>query len=270
MADQTPVAEVAVPRLAPSPLQPTMFNAEGVAAIPQELRQCKQWVIWRFETREGQPTKVPYQPDRVTQRASTTNPRTWASFSEAVRAWKSDPDRFAGIGFVFAADDPFVGIDLDDAIDKTTGQMDASALAIAQGFGGAYFEVSPSGGGMKIVTRGKLPGKGRRKPITWSDGRPGRIEVYDCGRFFTITANPLADPPAVIADDNGHLQALHDEFFAQPNDQTWQPPQPGHAGDGFHGPDDKLLNEARNSTRSAPQPVAIAGRGRPPGAGTAS
>jgi len=74
-------------------------------SIPAELRAREQWVLWRFEEREGKRTKVPYRARPIPRARSARPTTTWASFEEAVAA-SSEAD---GLGFVFTADDPFVG-----------------------------------------------------------------------------------------------------------------------------------------------------------------
>jgi hypothetical protein len=44
--------------------------------VPDDLGEHDQWVLWRYEERNGGTTKVPYQVGR--RRASTTDPSTWA------------------------------------------------------------------------------------------------------------------------------------------------------------------------------------------------
>jgi putative DNA primase/helicase len=83
----------------------------GWGGIPAELRERPQWVIWRLEVRDGKQTKVPYQAG-ANGRASTTDPGTWATFDQAV----ATADRADGIGYVFAADDPYTGVDLDGGL----------------------------------------------------------------------------------------------------------------------------------------------------------
>ena len=80
--------------------------------IPAELRERDQWVVWRSETRDGKATKVPYRCDG-SGRASTTDPATWGSYEAAVAA--AEALAADGVGYVFAPDDPYVGIDLDSA-----------------------------------------------------------------------------------------------------------------------------------------------------------
>src|ERR1700724_2198238 len=72
---------------------------------PDDLTERNQWVLWRYETRNGKPTKVPYQ---VCGRcADCTNSRTWGTFDEAVSTWHRNREGYAGIGCVFANDDLF-------------------------------------------------------------------------------------------------------------------------------------------------------------------
>jgi primase-polymerase (primpol)-like protein len=89
---------------------------------------------------------------------------------------------FAGIGFVLTPDDPFAGIDLDHCRDPETGEIEPWASEIVDRFQ-SYTEISPSGAGIRIFIRGTLPaGKGRHR---------GRVEVYDRGRFLTVTGQRL-------------------------------------------------------------------------------
>ena len=85
--------------------------------VPDSLAELDQWIVWRYEQHNGgKPTKVPYQIN--SSLASSTDPKTWCSFAEAVKTWQhDDPTRWSGIGFVFSATDPFFGIDLDQCLD---------------------------------------------------------------------------------------------------------------------------------------------------------
>jgi primase-polymerase (primpol)-like protein len=72
---------------------------------------------------------------------------------------------------------------------------------------GSYAEVSPSGTGVKVFVRGKLPPGRRRK---------GQIEMYDRGRFFTTTGHRLADSPAIVNERGEELRLLHSRVFGDP------------------------------------------------------
>src|SRR5579862_2888990 len=83
------------------------------------LQTRPQWVCWRKEQRTGntgKPTKIPYDP-RTGKRAEVNNPTTWTSYAQARTAWKRQPQRYDGIGFMFH--DDITGIDLDHCIDTS-------------------------------------------------------------------------------------------------------------------------------------------------------
>jgi putative DNA primase/helicase len=67
-----------------------------------------------------------------------------------------------GIGYVFSAEDPYTGIDLDKCRDPETGTIEEWAQEIIISLR-SYTEISPSGRGVHIIVRGKLPPEGRRK-----------------------------------------------------------------------------------------------------------
>ena len=116
---------------------------------PAELRDLKQWVVWRYETRRGEdkPTKVLYQAERLSEKAKSTDPSTWSTYDVAVGkvAAANEHPRVKdvdGIGFVFSEDDPYVGIDIDHAV--VDGAVHPAAQAVIDELN-SYSELSPSG-----------------------------------------------------------------------------------------------------------------------------
>jgi putative DNA primase/helicase len=100
---------------------PHLKESKPMVADTQNMRDLRQWLCWRLEEREGRPTKIPYSA--VTgQRASSTNPKTWAGYQEALRACKEQGYR--GIGFVFTPEDDLCGVDLDGCLNPETGGME--------------------------------------------------------------------------------------------------------------------------------------------------
>jgi len=192
------------------------------AAIPAELRERPQWVLWRYEERDDGCTKVPYQAKTGEQvNAQSNAPGTWTTFPEALRYCQAN-DWVHGVGFVFAASDPYFGIDLDKCRDPRTGLVEPWALDILARFT-TYAEWSVSGTGLHIIGRGTLPPNGRRK---------GRIEAYDRGRYFTMTGDRVPSAPQTIEPCQDALNAWHAAVW---------PPEPsapgtngtnGHAGAG--------------------------------------
>ena len=141
------------------------------AAIPQEMRSYKQWIVWRKE--EG--TKVPYQING--KLASTTKPGTWSTFAEACEA----SPNYDGIGFVFSENDPYTGIDLDATTDADGVARQKLIFEKME----SYSEVSPSGQGLHIIIKAKVP-SGRRRD---------KVEIYSTTRFFTMTGNAYLAVP---------------------------------------------------------------------------
>lgn len=142
--------------------------------IPDFLKVRPQWVGWKLETREGKLTKVP-KIAGTNRGASTTDLLTWRSFEEALEAYEAD--KHDGIGFVFCSADPFVGLDFDKVRDPATGDIEPPVLEYFLRFKKRYVEVSVSGTGVHVITRGKIKG-GKKK---------GAREVYDQDRFFCMT-----------------------------------------------------------------------------------
>ncbi|WZY01561.1 phage/plasmid primase, P4 family [Bacillus sp. FSL W7-1360] len=154
------------------------YNFEN---IPQELRQCKQWILWRKEMRGDRISKVPYQVNR--NKAATDKPEQWSSFDDVVMAY--DAGGFDGIGFVFTKNDEFVGVDIDHCIkDGTYSDLAKDVMDRLS----SYTELSPSGEGLHIIIKGKLPlrghGTGKKNPALG-------LEIYRHGRYFTVTGNKV-------------------------------------------------------------------------------
>lgn len=113
--------------------------------VPTALRSRPQWCGWRYETRDGKPTKVPINT-HTGRRAKTNDPATWSDYETALAAVKKY--ELTGVGYVFSEDDPFTGIDIDNCRDPETGVIASWAREIMNSVP-TYWEVSPSGTGVK-------------------------------------------------------------------------------------------------------------------------
>ena len=179
--------------------------------IPRELRELPQWVTYRLETREGKATKVPYRADGH-GKASSTSPACWSSFADAIEACNIDAT-LGGVGFVFAADDPYTGVDLDHCIEN--GEIAPWALEIVRDFW-SYTEWSRSGDGLHIIVRAKLTERGNKCPVIGA-GRPdAAIEAYDHGRYFVMTSNRLADGFIDVEPRQSRVDEFHAKYLARP------------------------------------------------------
>ena len=89
--------------------------------IPKELQDRPQWICWKAEKRGGKLTKIPKDPKNK-RNAKVNDPETWSDFNTAWMRYNSDD--YDGVGFVFTANDPYCGIDLDSCRDLGTGEVD--------------------------------------------------------------------------------------------------------------------------------------------------
>lgn len=108
--------------------------------FPEELKDFRQWVSWRWETRKGKKTKPPIRPDG--SYARNNDPQTWSCFADVAKV--------GNLGFVFSSDDPYIGIDLDGCRNPDTGQIAEWAMEVIRRFG-TYTEISPSETGVKLI-----------------------------------------------------------------------------------------------------------------------
>jgi primase-polymerase (primpol)-like protein len=178
-------------------------------AIPDDLRERDQWIVWRRETSGGRETKVPYSI--AGRRASSTNPFDWIEFQRALDFWHNRSQRYAGLGFVFSGDDPFVGIDLDDCL-NVDGSLKPWAHGIVERFSDTYMEVSPSGQGLKIWAKGKLPAN-----VPGVRVGDGQIELYDHARYFTVTGQVFRGAPLQIEYHGVDVRLLYNRLVTTPS-----------------------------------------------------
>lgn len=168
--------------------------------IPDELKQLKNWCVWKFEKRNGKRTKIPFNA-ATGEFAKSNDKSTWSSYETAVNAEGVD-----GIGFFF--EPPYLGIDIDDIDDdlhrfKQGDKLDNIVSEFNEAFK-SYTEVSPSGNGLHIIVKGKIPGSRRRK---------GNIEMYDSGRFFTMTGKTIGKYKDVTEVSEQVFKTIYEKYL---------------------------------------------------------
>jgi len=186
--------------------------------IPSELIAINQWVCWIGEHRDGKFNKYPVNPE-TGRNASHSSASTWTNFTKAkafyeqqkpvevtVNRGKKTERKVTGIadgiGFVFSEDDPYVGIDLDNCRNLETGEIATWARELIQ-LANTYSEVSPSGKGVKLWIKGRMPGnKGKRN----DHYQTGGIEMYPHYRFFTVTGQHLDETPLEIVENQAAIE----------------------------------------------------------------
>ncbi|HBD63476.1 MAG TPA: DNA primase, partial [Clostridiales bacterium] len=151
--------------------------------IPEELKQQKQWCVYRLVWNEERKkhTKIPVDP-HTGNNGKSNDESTWSDYQTALSA--IEKYNCNGLGFYFKK--PYFGIDIDNIEgeiqrylqgDIETNMMYEFVTSIK-----SYAEYSQSGNGIHIICKGKLPGHRRRK---------GNVEMYDSGRFFVMTGNTV-------------------------------------------------------------------------------
>jgi hypothetical protein len=165
--------------------------------LPDDLTELDQWVLWKRENG----TKVPYRLDG--RKASTTRPEDWSEYSAVLGELERHPKTYAGTGFVFSASDDLAGIDLDDCLEDTTGNPKPWCQGLLERFADTYTEISPSGLGIKIWCRGKLPANVGDTPT-----EDGAISLWDHSKYFAVTGQAFREAPLEIEDHQSDLDAL--------------------------------------------------------------
>jgi putative DNA primase/helicase len=195
--------------------------------FPPELLEYKQWVLWKMAEVDGRKTKLPISPWSG-KLAACDKPQTWSAYRHV--RFAAPRFRCDGVGFVFTEEDPFCGIDLDGCRTKD-GIITPTAREVIDDLN-SYSEVSPSGTGVHILVKAMLPGGGRRS---------GKIEVYESGRYFTMSGKHLEGTPRKIFDRQQEIDKLGADIF--PLLLTVQRSSPVSA----HPSDDDLIERAMHA-----------------------
>lgn len=185
-----------------------------LAQIPDVLQTRAQWILWKAEDRldtTGAVTglnKIPYtiaDPDR---KASSVDASTWGTCAAGLAAWDVALEGLeheapttvggGGLAYVFTADDPYTGVDLDHSVDPATGAVAPWAQGIVDQLQ-SYTQRSCSGAGLHVLIEGSLPPGGCQD---------GDLQMWDHARYFAMTGWNVPGTPATIEARQGPLEAL--------------------------------------------------------------
>ena len=203
--------------------------------LPDALTALPQWVAYRIEKNDkGELTKVPYRADGR-GKASSTNPDTWSDYKTALRGVIAH--EFNGPGFVFNKGAGIVGIDLDHCINPETGEVEEWAAGVVARLDSLYGTSHLRERACTFIATARFP-KAEKKD---------RLEMYDSGRYFTVTAQRYPGTPTTVNRRPDAVTALYTEWFA-PEPSKPALPRPVRAEPHFLPNDSALLNKARNAT----------------------
>lgn len=204
-------------------------------AIPEELKELNNWCCFQLQHRNGKETKVPINANNG-DFAKSNDKSTWSSFETALDA--INKLNCHGIGFFF--EPPYFGIDLDEVETEIKRYLDNddddNIVAEFIEIMGSYAEISPSGTGIHIISKGELPEGGRRK---------GNIEMYSNGRFFTMTGKHIGGYNFVVEDELGKINYLHNKYINTNNVEKKPVNIPQDNGTGLS--ENEIIRIAENS-----------------------
>lgn len=147
--------------------------------LPEALRAMNNWCLWKLDhDAKGRLTKVPYA--YTGKKAASSDRNTWSSFNTVSSILTEKPDAYNGYGLMIA--DGLVFIDIDHCI-SADGCIDKRGQDILSGFPESYIEISQSGTGIHIITKGKLS--------RGFNNRKHGVEAYSSGRFCAMTGNVI-------------------------------------------------------------------------------
>lgn len=151
-----------------------------VDGIPASMLDTPRWAPWRavWNEKKKKYEKIPHRADRPQYGLSSLSTRGWSSFHDAMRAYKRQPEKFAGVGYLMTGAHGLVAVDLDKCVkDGVIAPWAAEVVAKLD----SYTEISPSGNGLRVMVEGEVD-------RDWTNHEVG-IEVYGGGdaRFVTIT-----------------------------------------------------------------------------------
>jgi hypothetical protein len=214
-----------------------------VETTPACLRARAQWVCWKYVQRGDKWTKSPVNP-HTGEIDDANSAATWGTFEKALETFHHTP-HLAGVGFVFTADDPFCGIDLDDCIDPATGAPKPWGQQIIDSLS-SYSEISPSGTGVKVFIEGIKPGERCRRAY-----HDGEVEIYDRGRFFAVTGQKLPESASTVAARQSELEVLYSRVFGLEHDGAGSGAGQLHLAPPAALEDDQILEIASRSRSGA-------------------
>ena len=148
----------------------------------EELKQYPQWVSWNDE-------KVPINPHNG-KFASVGDSSSWGRYGMV----RENTHK----GFVLTKDDPFTCLDLDHCV-EAHGRILSQTTKILLYFQ-SYTEISPSGTGLHVWVRGKIPAAIKRK----------EFEIYSRDRYMTVMFDPIFNCP--VADKQKQLDAIWKKY----------------------------------------------------------
>ena len=179
--------------------------------IPALLKTSCRFCVWKYEKRNGQKTKMPYNPANG-ERAKINDLHTFADFKTTLVAYAMGG--YDGIGV--AVGNGIGAFDIDKCI-REDGTLNDTAATVLSIFPTAYVERSPSGKGLRgffCVPEDYV----FDKTVYYINNRRAGLEVYMPGatnRFVTVTGDVYraGEPEGEIPNDETAMTNLLDTLM---------------------------------------------------------
>jgi len=227
--------------------------------IPADLKAIRQWAVYRFDPRKAKKDpggysskmgKPPVSPKSGYPLKEWEKSENCLTFDQAVNALEDNTSgNLAGIGLIFTGREPFSGVDVDSCITPmalSNAALTKQAREIVDRLD-TYTEISPSGTGLRLIGRGKLPGGD-------NGGKCGDYEAYSAARFLTMTGRVFEEKKPIrdFASDLAWFRKTY--ATAQKPEPSEPPPRERQETRQPSGPlsdDDilKIISKARNSSK---------------------
>ncbi len=189
-------------------------GAKCVMSFPKqldELKSLRQWVAYRliWNEKKGKADKRPIDP-HTGNGAKANDPSTWGSYDEAMNFAVRQgliASQSGGVGFEFG--NGYCGIDLDNVV-LEDGRLKPFASEIVN-LMNSYTEYSPSGKGLHVLCKLSVSllefGTRRRNDEIG-------LEMYDSGRFFTVTGDVFGGGEAkAVENRTQEARKIYERYF---------------------------------------------------------
>ncbi len=209
-------------------------------SFPEELKRLRRWVGYRLAPDKdgGKPRKIPLNVMNG-KGAKSNDPGTWTDYRTAKDA--AERYGYSGVGFMFAKEDGYVGIDIDHCYDPEKGTFNETARAI-MARQNTYMEFSPSGDGVHLFFKGE-------KPQGISKNTENGVEMYDSTRYFTVTERQVPGSLDQVAEAKADtLSWIHERYVAKKKTAAKSIKQAA----GVKLTDEEVITKARNA-RNGPE-----------------
>ena len=189
-----------------------MNHQNNFLSLPETIRENCRFCCWRKEHRNGMDTKVPYTPTSG-NRAKSNDVKSFCSFEQALTAYNNSQNTkhpYSGLGI--CVDGNIGAIDIDHCLDAD-GTLNDVATAVLGAFKDCYFEVSPSGTGLRGFFQLSQDFKYDMATYYTKNSRYG-LEIYlprYTSRFVTVTGDTYRE--GNVSSDMDALQVILDTFM---------------------------------------------------------